>query len=122
MRRWLVILLACQSTDSDTDGDDDANDDTPPVETDVDTDSDLTANGETDTAWVILRLKEKKEPSPAEFDQSKLGLAYSLTVGKQNSAYEGWSKRMRESSNVKVHPVALTYDDQARSAARNPGK
>jgi len=46
MRRWLVILLACQSTN---DGGDDTNDDTPPP----DTDTDLTPTGETDTAWVI---------------------------------------------------------------------
>jgi len=48
MRRWLVILLACQSTDT-TDDDGPTDDDgTPP-----DTDTDLPPTGETDTAWVI---------------------------------------------------------------------
>ncbi len=77
---------------------------------------------ESDTAWVILRLKERKAPTDADFDKAKLGLAYSLTIAKQNAAYEGWTKKLRDRADVKVHPVALSYDDQERQAARNPGR
>jgi peptidyl-prolyl cis-trans isomerase D len=77
---------------------------------------------ETDNAWVIIRLKEKKTPTDEEFAQAKLGLAYGATIGKQNAVSEGWTKRMRENADVTVHPVALSYDEQARQAARNPGQ
>lgn len=74
---------------------------------------------ETDNAWVIIRLVEKKEPTEEEFEQARLGLSYGLTINKQNSVYEGWTEKLRKSEDVQIHPVALSYDDQARQAARS---
>jgi peptidyl-prolyl cis-trans isomerase D len=75
---------------------------------------------ETDTAWVILRLKAKTAPTDEEFEQQKLGLTYSLITAKQSLLFEGWSTAMREAEDVSIHPVALTYDDRERSDARDP--
>ena len=36
---------------------------------------------ETDSAWVIIRLKEKKTPTGQEFAQAKLGVAYLAILG-----------------------------------------
>lgn len=77
---------------------------------------------ETDNAWVVIRLKEKKEPTEEEFKQARLGLAYGLTINKQNVAYEGWTEKLRKQEDVQIHPIALSYDDKARQQARSGGR
>jgi peptidyl-prolyl cis-trans isomerase D len=77
---------------------------------------------ETDAGWVIIRLKEQKSPTDEEFDQAKIGLAYGATVGKQNAVYEGWTKKIRDASNVRIHPLAISYDENARNEARQPNR
>lgn len=77
---------------------------------------------ETDDAWLVIRLKERKVPTDEEFEQAKLGLSYGLTVSKQTLVYDGWSENLRANEEINVHPVALSYDDQERQAVRGGGR
>lgn len=73
---------------------------------------------ETDNAWVVLKLKERTEPKEEEFAQMRTSITYGLTARKRTSVAEAWSKWLREKNDVKIDPVAVSYDDAARAARR----
>lgn len=73
---------------------------------------------EIDGAWLVLRLADKTEPNEAEFAVTKDQLIERLVNEKKQRVLEAWTKRLRERAEVEVHPLALSYDEEARSAAR----
>lgn len=74
----------------------------------------------TDTAWVLIQLKDKKEPSAAELEAARPSLIYSLTIRKQNAVFEAWQKHLREKAKVDINPAVLSYDTTGRPPVQPP--
>ena len=70
---------------------------------------------ETETAWVVLRLKERSEPTDEGFEQRKKALLYTETVQKAENVLQEWGKQMREEHHVVIDPLAIRYDDEAEA-------
>jgi parvulin-like peptidyl-prolyl isomerase len=75
---------------------------------------------ETETAWYVLRLKDKIEPTDEELEKDKKMMTLTLGFQKRNSVIKGWTEQLRQKAKVTVHPLALSYDDEARATARGP--
>ncbi len=64
----------------------------------------------TQDAWVVVRLKERQEPSKEEFESQKGPLTYRLIAQKQNGVFDAWSKSLRKEAQVTTVPALLKYD------------
>jgi peptidyl-prolyl cis-trans isomerase D len=73
---------------------------------------------EIDGAYLVLKLKDRSEPNDVEFGFLKDQVRERLVNEKKQRVLEGWTKRLREKAEVELHPLALSYDEDARSAAR----
>lgn len=70
---------------------------------------------ETDTAWLVLRLKERIEPDEKGFDEGKKPLLYTESAQKAERVLEGWGKQLRTQHDVSIDPLAVRYDDEAEA-------
>lgn len=73
---------------------------------------------ETDNAWVVIRLKEKLEPTAEEFEKEKTMQQLQASWQKRSNVIKAWTEQLRKGANVDIHPLAVSYDDEARDAAR----
>lgn len=74
----------------------------------------------TEQAWVVYKLKERAEPSEAEFEGAKQQILTRLIYQKRGEAVESWTdKVVRAGAKIDIHPLALSYDEEARAAERN---
>jgi hypothetical protein len=73
---------------------------------------------ETENAWVVVRMKERLEPTEEEFVKEKTMAMLSASYQKRNGVVRAWTEQLRKTADVAVHPLALSYDDEARAAAR----
>lgn len=76
---------------------------------------------ETDDAWIIYHLKERTEPDEKEFASERGKTSARLGFQKRNNVLDPWADSIRVGANVEVHPLATSYDDEARQKARRPG-
>lgn len=73
---------------------------------------------ETDNAWVVIRLHERLEPTLEEFEKDKAMTMLSLSYQKRAAVVKEWTEHLRKGANIEYHPLALSYDDDARAQAR----
>jgi peptidyl-prolyl cis-trans isomerase D len=73
---------------------------------------------ETESGWVVIRLKEKTEASDTEFEKDKRMLMLTLGYQKRNAVAKAWTEGLKSKAKVQIHPLALSYDDEARATAR----
>lgn len=73
---------------------------------------------EVDGAFVVLKLASRSEPNDVEWGLLKAQVTERLVNEKKQQVLEAWTKRLRDRANVEIHPLALSYDDDARAAAR----
>lgn len=71
-----------------------------------------------DGAFLVLKLKDRTEPNDVEWDLIKTQVTERLVNEKKQKVLEAWTKRLRDRAEVEIHPLALSYDDDARAAAR----
>lgn len=72
-----------------------------------------------DTAWLVYRLSDKSEPSDADWKEAERTQIARLASQKRNDVLESWAQQLRDEAEVIVHPLAVSYDDDARSQARS---
>ena len=70
---------------------------------------------ETETSWVVLRLKERLEPDDEGFEQRKKPLLYTESAQKAETILQEWGKQLRAENEVLVDPLAVRYDDEAEA-------
>lgn len=70
---------------------------------------------ETETSWVVLRLKARHEPDDESFEQQRKMLLYTESARKAETVLQDWGRDMRERNNVLVDPLAVRYDDEAEA-------
>ena len=70
---------------------------------------------ETDTSWIVLRLKERLEPDDEGYELRKTMLLYTESARKAESVLQGWGQRIRERNEVLIDPLAVRYDDEAEA-------
>jgi peptidyl-prolyl cis-trans isomerase D len=73
---------------------------------------------QTESGWVVIRLKEKTDAADVDFDKDKKMLMLTLGYQKRNAVAKAWSEALRTKAKITVHPLALSYDDEARATAR----
>lgn len=73
---------------------------------------------EVDGAFLVLKLKDRAEPNDVEWSLLKPQFVDRLVNEKKQKVLEAWTKRLRDRAEVEIHPLALSYDEDARTAAR----
>lgn len=69
-------------------------------------------------AWVVLKLKERKDPAESEFEAARAEVRPGMLFEKRTQLVESWTDALRSGAEVEINPLALSYDEEARAAAR----
>lgn len=69
---------------------------------------------ELEDSWIIYRVKDRKEPTRAEFTKDKQSSQGRLLYQKTSDVTEKWSEYVRSSAQVQINPSATAYEKNYR--------
>lgn len=75
-------------------------------------------------SYVVVRLKERKDPDPAELAKKKLELQRDAELAKWNEVFTGWVKHRcleaKSAGKITVNNTMLKYEDSQETPAYQP--
>ena len=75
-------------------------------------------------SYIVVRLKERKEPDPAEFEKKKLDLMREAELNKGDRVLTDWTQarcvQAKEARNITINLDTLRYEDSSEPPAYEP--
>jgi peptidyl-prolyl cis-trans isomerase D len=75
-------------------------------------------------SWVVVRLKERKEPDMAEYEKKKLDLQRDAELNKWNEVLTDWSHERcieaRDAKRIQINRDVLRYEDSSEPPPYEP--
>ncbi len=75
-----------------------------------------------DDGWVVFKVKDRTEPTKEEFESALGTTRARMAYKKRNDVLDEWAKQVRAGARIETHPLATSYDEDARTRARGRGR